>query len=469
MFSMSERTTSNALEEAVARVGDRWTLLLVSALLDGPRRFNDLIDDVGGIAPNVLSQRLRQLEQHGILVATPYSTRPPRFVYQLTGSGLELAGVLRLLAQWGAGQGPSGAGPVPAAAAASRCATRPAAPRWRPAGTAPPAPRWSTTTRPVTTWSVSCKKGEGEERGGHEHPGTGSVEEGLLAGRGHHRGGGLGAIVWFAVGFIRFSDRIDDFQRVPTNGQGEVTFDEAGGYVIHFEGPGASDGEIPSGQAQLTPVGGGEPVPLETYESDFTYDLNGRAGVAVLTVDIVEPGTYLLESESEGEGELAVGRSVAGTLVTGIVGGLALGGFGLVVGVIVLIVTAVRRRGARPKNAPWIPPPPGSQPPPPPPPPPYGSPPPPPPPSSGSPDAPSWSRRRSSDLGGADRRHRSLRRASGTSPPSRRPAVPPVDEAGGVVANGRRTGVRRPSDRLDGSSRRTRPTSQGLPRTWPGR
>ena len=110
MFAMSERTTSAALEEAVARVGDRWTLLLVSALLDGPRRFNDLVDDVGGIAPNVLSQRLRQLEHHGILVATPYSTRPPRFVYQLTGSGLELAGVLRLLAQWGSGQGPSGAG-----------------------------------------------------------------------------------------------------------------------------------------------------------------------------------------------------------------------------------------------------------------------------------------------------------------------------------------------------------------------
>ncbi len=107
---MGERTTSDALEQAVARVGDRWTLLLVSALLDGPRRFNDLVDDVGGIAPNVLSQRLRQLEQHGIVVATPYSTRPPRFVYQLTGSGLELAGVLRLLAQWGAGQGPSGDG-----------------------------------------------------------------------------------------------------------------------------------------------------------------------------------------------------------------------------------------------------------------------------------------------------------------------------------------------------------------------
>ncbi|MEA2901156.1 MAG: hypothetical protein QOH36_1043 [Actinomycetota bacterium] len=208
---------------------------------------------------------------------------------------------------------------------------------------------------------------------------------------------GVGAIVWFGLGFTRFSDRIDGFQRVPTNSQGEVTFDDTGGFVIYFEGPGASEGEIPTGQAQLTPVGGGDPVALDDYKSDFTYDLNGHEGVAVLTFDIDQPGPYLLESESEGEGELAVGRSVAGTLVTSVVGGLALGGLGLVAGVVVLIVTAVRRRGARPKNAPWIPPPPGSQPQPPPPPP-YGSPPPPPPPLQspgsqpppGSTEPPSW-------------------------------------------------------------------------------
>jgi DNA-binding HxlR family transcriptional regulator len=100
------------LEAAVARVGDRWALLIVSALLDGPRRFNDLQADVGGIAPNVLSQRLRTLEQHGVVVATPYSRRPPRFVYQLTAAGAELAGALRLLAQWGANQSPEGADPL---------------------------------------------------------------------------------------------------------------------------------------------------------------------------------------------------------------------------------------------------------------------------------------------------------------------------------------------------------------------
>lgn len=90
------------LSEALAAVGDRWTLLVVAALLDGPRRFGELQDEVRGIAPNVLSQRLRHLERQALLVARPYSRRPPRLTYELTGAGLELAGALRLLAAWGA-------------------------------------------------------------------------------------------------------------------------------------------------------------------------------------------------------------------------------------------------------------------------------------------------------------------------------------------------------------------------------
>ena len=91
------------LDEAVTRVGDRWAFLLVQALLAGPRRFNELQGDLVGIAPNVLTQRLRHLERQGVLRATPYSERPPRMVYELTAAGKELAGALRLLAQWGAG------------------------------------------------------------------------------------------------------------------------------------------------------------------------------------------------------------------------------------------------------------------------------------------------------------------------------------------------------------------------------
>lgn len=95
----------SALERAVARVGDRWTLLVVAALLDGPRRFGEVTAALGSIAPNVLSQRLKHLEREGIVVAESYSARPPRFAYRLTASGQELAGALRLLAQWGAAGG----------------------------------------------------------------------------------------------------------------------------------------------------------------------------------------------------------------------------------------------------------------------------------------------------------------------------------------------------------------------------
>jgi DNA-binding HxlR family transcriptional regulator len=93
------------LAAALDTVGDRWTLLLVEALLDGPRRFGDLQKGLGGIAPNVLSQRLRRLEGEGLVLAQPYSERPQRYVYELTSSGHELAGALRLLAGWGARHG----------------------------------------------------------------------------------------------------------------------------------------------------------------------------------------------------------------------------------------------------------------------------------------------------------------------------------------------------------------------------
>ena len=93
---------SSPLAEALASVGDRWTLLVVEALLGGPQRFNDLLGQIPGIAANILSERLKRLEREGLLIARPYSERPPRAAYQLTAEGTELAGALLLLAQWGA-------------------------------------------------------------------------------------------------------------------------------------------------------------------------------------------------------------------------------------------------------------------------------------------------------------------------------------------------------------------------------
>lgn len=90
------------LEAALDRVGDRWSLLLVEALLDGGRRFNELSDALPAIAPNILADRLRRLERERIVVATPYQQRPPRMSYALTSDGRDLASTLRLLADWGA-------------------------------------------------------------------------------------------------------------------------------------------------------------------------------------------------------------------------------------------------------------------------------------------------------------------------------------------------------------------------------
>jgi DNA-binding HxlR family transcriptional regulator len=95
-------TERSPLAEALAAVGDRWTLLVVEALLEEPVRFNDLQEAIAGIAPNILSERLRRLEREGLAVAQPYSERPPRYVYELTAAGRELAGALRLLSDWGA-------------------------------------------------------------------------------------------------------------------------------------------------------------------------------------------------------------------------------------------------------------------------------------------------------------------------------------------------------------------------------
>ena len=93
------------LADALERIGDRWTLLAIAALLDGPKRFNELQEAMGGIAPNILSARLKALTERELVVQRPYSERPPRFVYELSASGADLAAALRLLADWGARSG----------------------------------------------------------------------------------------------------------------------------------------------------------------------------------------------------------------------------------------------------------------------------------------------------------------------------------------------------------------------------
>jgi len=81
-------------------------------MLDGPQRFGELAASLRGIAPNVLTARLRQLERAGLVVATPYSRRPVRLAYALTDAGRELSDAIALLTAWGARQGGGAEGPV---------------------------------------------------------------------------------------------------------------------------------------------------------------------------------------------------------------------------------------------------------------------------------------------------------------------------------------------------------------------
>jgi DNA-binding HxlR family transcriptional regulator len=98
------RETDPHLDVALNRIGDRWTLLIIHALLAGSRKFNELMGDVDGIAPNILTKRLRQLEIDALIVVTPYSQKPVRFSYTLTEPGRELAAALNSLSAWGAKQ-----------------------------------------------------------------------------------------------------------------------------------------------------------------------------------------------------------------------------------------------------------------------------------------------------------------------------------------------------------------------------
>lgn len=115
---------TSPLATALEQIGDRWSLLIVESLLDGPRRFGELAAAVDGIAPNILTQRLRRLERDGLLATRAYQERPPRFEYRLTSDGRDLASALRFLADWGTRRlDPTDAADTSGVARHDRCGT----------------------------------------------------------------------------------------------------------------------------------------------------------------------------------------------------------------------------------------------------------------------------------------------------------------------------------------------------------
>lgn len=82
------------------RIGDKWTVLVIGALEDGPLRFSVLRARIGGVAAKVLTQTLRAMERDGLLTRTVHAQVPPRVDYELTDLGVSLAGPIQTLTDW---------------------------------------------------------------------------------------------------------------------------------------------------------------------------------------------------------------------------------------------------------------------------------------------------------------------------------------------------------------------------------
>ena len=89
-----------AVSEILQRIGDKWSLLVVRRLGDGPMRFNELRAAVGGISQKMLTITLRTLERDGFVTRTVFPTIPPRVDYELTDLGRELEIPVKGLAEW---------------------------------------------------------------------------------------------------------------------------------------------------------------------------------------------------------------------------------------------------------------------------------------------------------------------------------------------------------------------------------
>jgi len=89
-----------AVSEVLSRVGDKWTVLVVSTLGDGPKRFNELRKSLGSISQRMLTLTLRALERDGLVTRTAYPTIPPRVDYALTRLGRSLLEPVSELGLW---------------------------------------------------------------------------------------------------------------------------------------------------------------------------------------------------------------------------------------------------------------------------------------------------------------------------------------------------------------------------------
>lgn len=90
------------IREILDLVGDKWSVLIIGTLSDGPVRYSDLADAIPGISQRMLTLTLKQLQRSGLVARTAYAEVPPRVEYSLTGLGTTLLSTVLELAAWSA-------------------------------------------------------------------------------------------------------------------------------------------------------------------------------------------------------------------------------------------------------------------------------------------------------------------------------------------------------------------------------
>ena len=90
----------SGVSDLLGQVGDKWTVQVVVALVDRPRRFNDLKREMQGISQQMLTRTLKALERDGMVERTVHASTPPRVEYALTTLGRSFSEAVRRLADW---------------------------------------------------------------------------------------------------------------------------------------------------------------------------------------------------------------------------------------------------------------------------------------------------------------------------------------------------------------------------------
>jgi hypothetical protein len=159
-------------------------------------------------------------------------------------------------------------------------------------------------------------------------------------------------VAWLVFGFVSLSSKVDGFSRVPLPAGGTVTLTHSGGYVVYYEGAGANTGHIPGFTVHIQPAAPPAAVgSLRSYTASVTYTIGAHQGRAVLTLEVVHPGRFLVQTSGAtavaGGSDLAFGSSVAGSIVTTVLLSIGLIFLGLAAAIVLFIIRLIRTRRAR--------------------------------------------------------------------------------------------------------------------------